>query len=167
MIHPVYASTLTPGHVFPRLSERYAVTRSLFIRLLESPSRNCYLPYAPYDEDPAFSARAAFACARFLTSPCLPFCRPTSISPRLLQMLDRSRSCRYHSPPTWRIAGPCLHAARRRDACRPSGFGARRGRRRRGSGCSCTVGRNAPSVSGAGAGNRRVQVCQACQSVLT
>lgn len=66
--------------------------------------------------------------------------------------------CRFNSPPTLRIAGPCLPGARRRVACRPSGFGARRGRRWRGSGCSCAVGRNAPSVSESGARNRRVQI---------
>lgn len=166
MIHPVYASTLTPGHVFPKIVGALRRASISIHAPSQSPSRNCFLPYAPY-EDPAFSARAAFACARFLTSPCLPFCRPTSISPRLPRMLSRSRCRRSNSPPTWRIAGPCLHGARRRDACRPSGFGARHGRRRRGSGCSCTVGRNAPSVSGAGAGIRRVQICRACQSVLT
>lgn len=167
MIHSVYASILTPGHVFPEIVGALRHASISIHAPSQSPSRSWFLPYASYDEDPAFSARAAFACARFLTSPCLPFCHPRSISLHLPRMPDRPQCCRFNSPPTWRIAGPCLPDARRRVACRPSGFGARRGRRRQGSGCSCAIGRNAPSVSGVEAGSRRVQIWWACQSVLT
>lgn len=43
----------------------------------------------------------------------------------------------YYSPTTSRIASPTRLVARPRFACPPSGCGARRGMRRRGSGCSC------------------------------
>lgn len=86
------------------------------------------------DEDPAASAMAAaLADARFLRSPCLPFCCDHQQS---------VASCLFPHPslpPTWRIAGPSLHGARQRVSCRPSSFGARRGRRRRGSGCTCSA----------------------------
>lgn len=158
MIHLVYASILTPGHVSPEVIGASGRASISMRASSQPPSHSCSLQYVSYDEDPAFSARAAFACARFLFSPCLPFCHPASISLRPPRMPDTSRCCRFNSPPTLRIAAPCLPGARRRVACRPSGFGARRGRRRRGSGCSCAIGRNAPSVSESGAGNRRVQI---------
>lgn len=111
----------------------------LYARTIPIPPHSFLLPDASYEEDPAFSARAAFACARFLTSPCLPFCNAASISSRLPRIPFHPLYRRSNSPPIWRIADPCLHGARRRVSCRPSGFGARRGRRRRGSGCSCAV----------------------------
>lgn len=158
MIHSVYASILNPGHICPeiigalrRASISMRATSRSHLTTVD-PSR-MHLMTKIQRSRPGPRSPAQGSCSR-------PACR--SAVPRQSASVCLGypifRCCRFNSPPTWRIAGPCLHGARRQVACRPSGFGARRGRRRRGSGCSCAIGRNAPSASEFGAGNRWSQI---------
>jgi hypothetical protein len=75
-----------------------------------------------------------------LISPCLPFCVDPGASRVISLSVPHTRpsmSPASHLPTTSRIAGPAGPGAQPRVSYPPSGCGARRGRRRRGSGCSC------------------------------
>lgn len=136
------------GTSLPRLSERYVVPSVSIHAPAQPPPPKisqwlpapCAFMMKTRRSQPGQHSLAQGSCSR-------PACR--SAIPHLSVPVCLGRTMhpplrRFSSPPTWRIAGPYLRGARRRVACRPSGFGARRGRRRRGSGCSCTFGTKGP-----------------------
>jgi len=113
------------------------------------PSKPFPSPLVQDCEPAASDMRCSLALANDLFSPCLPFCdtkRISIISKVSSSLLWCGRSKRMRTgpskdrkgivPPTWRIGGPFLLFSQQQVSCPPSGSGAQRGLRPRGSGCS-------------------------------